>query len=70
MVKGTSIQIRLTKQQKERILLAMQNAGHKTVSNFIRSLVLEHDLCSQRMIVEIHQKIIGDVRNEKGKSML
>lgn len=59
MVSSTSVQIRLTKQQKERLILAVQNAGHKTISEFIRSQVLGYDLNSQKLILQIHQKICG-----------
>jgi len=70
MVNGETIQVRLTKQQKERAFLAMQNAGFKTMSSFIRSLILAHDLNSQNMIKAIYDKIVGDVRNGKGKSSI
>jgi len=60
MVSGTSIQVRLTRSQKERALLAMQNSGHKTMSNYVRSIILEHDLHSQNRIKEIHEKIMHD----------
>jgi len=55
-----TIQIRLTKDQKERIRLNVENAGYKTLSQYIRSLILEQDLNSQRMLREIYQKIMGD----------
>jgi hypothetical protein len=55
-----TIQIRLTKDQKERVLLNAENAGYKTVSNYVRSLILQYDLSSQKMLREIHEKIMKE----------
>jgi hypothetical protein len=58
MVDNYVVQVRMSKQQKERLLLAMQNSGHKTVSGFIRSVVLEYDLSTQKKIDEIHECLL------------
>jgi len=55
-----TIQVRLTNQQKERAELSMQNAGFTTMSAFVRSLILEHDLSSHKLLREIHSRLIGD----------
>jgi len=68
MVNGQTIQVRLTKQQKERAILGMQNAGFKTMSSFIRNLIVGKGLEELRMIQEIHKKLVGEVKNGKNKT--
>jgi len=70
MNKNTSVQIRLTKDQKQRILLSMENAGHKTLSGYARSLLLEQDLSASKMLREIHRKVVGGDTIEKGQNSL
>lgn len=58
MKANTTIQIRLTKQQKERIRAGMQNMGYKCMSTYLRSMALEYDLASQQLIREMHKVIV------------
>jgi spore germination protein YaaH len=58
-----TIQVRLTQTQKERVLLNAENAGYKTLSQYTRSLILERDLSSQKMIKEIYEKIMKEGYN-------
>lgn len=60
MVKRTSMQVRITMDEKKRALLAMENAGHATLSSYIRSLILETDLSSANMIKAIYKKVVID----------
>jgi hypothetical protein len=36
----------------------MENSGHKTVSQYVRSLILEQDLSSQKMLRELYKKMV------------
>ena len=70
MCKGTSIQIRLTRNQKDRTILAMQNAGYNCMSTFVRNLILQHDLSSQKMIQEIYELMKGGVKDGQNKDCI
>jgi len=48
----------------------MENAGHKTLSGYARSLLLEQDLSASKMLREIHRKVVGGDTIEKGQNSL
>ena len=69
-----TIQFRVTQSQYERIMLKIENAGYQYISQFLRDLLLKEDLGTEKMIREIHQKVIGieaqlkkEEKNEKGE---
>lgn len=61
MPNNTSIQVRLTKNQKERIINRAEAKGYPRgkLSQFLRDLLLKEDYSSQRKIDAIYEKICG-----------
>lgn len=69
-----TIQFRVTESQYDRIMLKIANAGYQYISQFLRDLLLKEDLATEKMIREIHQKVMGieaqlkkEEKNEKGE---
>jgi len=66
MVKGTSIQVRLTKNQKERILNMAESEGYPKgkISQFVRDAFLkpENNMSSLKLLREIHEEVINKKR--------
>ena len=70
MCRNRVVQIRLTERQYDRVILRKEHAGYKTISQFIRDLMLKEDLAMLRLVQEIHNKILGDDKNGKNKTCL
>jgi len=51
------IQVRVTQRQLERIHLRKEALGYKTLSQFVRDLLLKEDLATYKMLQEIHRKV-------------
>ena len=64
MVMTRSIQIRLKKDQYERIKLNCQNKGFTSLSSYLRHVALDQDFILQQKLFEIHAHLLG---NEPGK---
>ena len=56
-IQETSIQLRLTKRQKEIAMTNMELHGYKTMSSFIRDMLIGFHPSSQEMIIAIHKKV-------------
>ena len=54
------LMVRLTKDQYERIRVNASSKGFKTISQYVRSSILEHDSVFERKFEEIYQKIVSD----------
>ncbi len=59
MVKNQEIRIRVTKEQKERILNLMQAEGkYRGYSEFVRDKLLNEDISTRRMIQKIYEEVV------------
>ena len=65
MMKRTLI-VRLTKNQHERVKNNAESKGYKTISSYIRSLALEHDLGFVKKFDEIYTKLIDKNSDKAG----
>ena len=63
MPKNKMIIIRVSKLQYERIVNNAQAKGHKTVSNYIRSIALGFDMLTETKIQKIFEAV---VENDQG----
>lgn len=52
--------VRLTKNQHERIKTNAQAKGYKTISQYVRSIMLEYDSSFEKKFDEMYQKIISE----------
>ena len=59
LVSNKSIFVRVTKNQHERIKNNAEAKGFKSVSAYVRSLTLEHDLSFERKFNELYTKVIA-----------
>jgi len=57
MCRNRVVQVRLTERQYERVILRKEHAGYKTISQFVRNMILKDDLAVYRMISEMYKKI-------------
>lgn len=57
MAKNRVIQVRVTERQFEQIHLRKDALGYKTLSQFVRDLLLKEDLATYKMLQEIYEKI-------------
>ncbi len=57
MARNRVIQVRVTERQFERIHLRKDALGYKTLSQFVRDILLKEDLTSYKMIQEIYKKV-------------
>jgi len=57
MPRNRVIQVRVTERQFERINLRKEAFGYKTLSQFVRDLLLKEDLATYKMIQEIHKRV-------------
>ena len=62
-----TIQIRLSRDQHNRIKADTIAKGFGSVSSYIRYLALARDRVTERKIWEIHSKIVGSAKDEKIK---
>ena len=60
MVMIRTIQIRMTKDQYQRILNNSQIKGFNSLSAYLRFIALEQDFVLQQKIHEIHTHLLGD----------
>ena len=58
MTKTQLLVVRLSKSQKDKVMLDAQVRGYKTVAHYIRNLILETQIPIERKINEIYEKII------------
>lgn len=68
MVKNRSVQVRLTKNQYERIWNNCGARGFATLSDYIRYVTLVQDLATQQKIHEIHDLLIGSTERKKKRN--
>ena len=59
MCRNRVVQVRLTERQYERVILRKEHAGYKTISQFVRDLMLKEDLAMLKLVQEIHKKVVG-----------
>lgn len=57
MPRNRIIQIRVSERQFERIHLRKDALGYKTLSQFVRDLMLKEDLATYKMLQKIYEKI-------------
>ena len=67
MVQNRTIQIRLTKNQYERIKIYSQTKGFSSLSGYLRHMGLEQDFMLQQKIFEIHNLLMGNTTGKKFK---
>lgn len=65
-----TIQIRLTRDQYERIRNNSQIKGFGSMSSYLRFLALDQDFILQKKIFEIHAHLLGSDGNGKFKKNL
>ncbi len=65
MCRNRVVQVRLTERQYDRVLLRKDHAGYKTLSQFVRDLMLKEDLVMLKLIQDIHKKVLGGDKNGK-----
>jgi len=63
MVKTRSINVRLSKSQIERVRDNADAKGYKSIAQYARSKMLEHDSANERKLDEIYKEIVG--KNER-----
>ena len=66
MVMNRSIQVRMTKDQYERIRRNSQVKGFHSMSSFMRFASLERDFIVEQKIIEIHNHLFG--KQDAGKN--
>lgn len=59
------LMVRLTKDQYERIRVNASAKGFKTVSQYVRSSIFEHDSVFERKFEEIYQKVVSDTNGKQ-----
>lgn len=67
MTQRRCLVVRLTKNQHERIKVNAQAKGYKTVSQYVRSIMLEYDAVFEKKFDEMYQKMIPIENTEKNK---
>ena len=58
MCRNRVVQVRLTERQYERFILRKDNEGYKTISQFVRDLMLKDDMAMLKLVQEIHKRIM------------
>ena len=58
MSKTQILVVRLSKSQKEKVMMDAQNMGYKTVAHYIRNLILETHVPIERELNEIYDRIV------------
>ena len=58
MCRNRVVQVRLTERQYERFILRKDNEGYKTISQFVRDLMLKDDMAMLKLVQEIHKRIV------------
>lgn len=67
MTKSQLLVVRLSKSQKEKVMMDAQNRGYKTVAHYIRNLILETHIPIERKLNEIYDKIVNYDRIAKAE---
>jgi len=74
MASNHLLKVRLTNNQKERLRLDAEAKGYKTISDYVRSHMLEHESVFLKKFEEMYDKVVGNqeqTRNkQKEKSLL
>ena len=65
MGKKRIIQFRVTQKQYERIMLKKENAGYYNLSNFVREFLLRDDLATEKLIRDIHKKVVLETKSKE-----
>jgi hypothetical protein len=60
MVRLRALQVRVTRDQYERLKQAATNKGFASLSSYVRYVTLEHESFIERKILEIHQHLIKE----------
>jgi len=69
MVRNRTVQVRLTKDQYERMKGNCQVRGFGTLSSFIRFVTLEQDLALQQKVHEMHEFLLGPKKEPRKKRL-
>ena len=67
MVRNRTIQIRITKDEYERIGINARTMGFETLSAYVRYQSLARDWWLERKICELHAHLIGDPKEGRRK---
>ena len=59
MVMNRSIQVRMTKDQYERIKLSSKLKGFSSLSSYLRYVALDQDFVVHQKVVELHKHLLG-----------
>jgi hypothetical protein len=70
MVRNRSVQVRLTKDQYERIRANCSVRGFGTLSSYIRFTALDQDFVLLQKVHEIHRHLLGTPKVERRKKPL
>jgi hypothetical protein len=70
MVSTRSIQVRMTRDQYERIKNNSRVKGFNSLSAYLRYVALDQDFVLQQKIIEIHNHIFGQKPGSKFKKNL
>lgn len=68
-VMNRTIQVRMTKDQYERIRLNTEMKGFDSMSSFMRYAALERDVVIEQKIIEIHNHLFGRDALGSGRSV-
>lgn len=69
MVKNRKIEVRVTRNQQERIKNNCAAKGFRFVSDYIRFLALHEDMATQQKVHEIHAHLLGDMPRTKRRKI-
>ncbi len=67
MVMIRAVQVRLTKDQHERLKNYSEMKGFSSLASYIRYVALDQDFVVRQKIFEIHSFLLGDQKNVKKK---
>ena len=65
MTKSQLLVVRLSKSQKEKVMMDAQSRGYRTVAHYIRNLILETHVPIERKLNEIYDRIVKVEKNER-----
>lgn len=60
MPKNHLVQVRFTKEQREKAAIIAESKGYTSLSQYIRELAVNHEDNITRKIFEIHKKIMAE----------
>jgi hypothetical protein len=69
MVRNRTVQVRLTRDQYERMKGNCQVRGFGSLSSFVRFVTLEQDLVLQQKVHEIHHHLLGAKKEPRKKRL-